>query len=482
MDTNNSRSLKYAAARARQLEGARARFHVDRGGTDTIGLGYTPIVWIAPGRWGVQRSMPADFASAGISLTPAQDKALEIIAIERSNPDGEDPAKLSRAREALESVTLTAEQQEKLFAVTYRRAEADARRFLGADVFGALDPKRQAELALAAYQSPRALRNAAPDLVRHIKSGDFDAAAGRLARMGEALDDPARYRGAAAIFRDPELKGGAMIARGDTLSGIAERTGHTIAEILTVNPQITDPNKIRAGDVLRLPARKQPSAGPEPEDHPTRTPARQNPETAGQASASAPATPLPSARPASEPQPSPVAKAALERMNALGASPAEFMSKPLSGITKPEITALIGHPDYWNSVGQRLRPAPRSMPDFAQGWFARAYDHPAGAAPRVPRTSSSARMADGHALSHGLAQVAGAIGQGIRETTARVDLTKPVKALQTALNGVAGNGFARPLKVDGVLGPKTNDRVRDVLTYQGTAPLLARLNALGAKS
>jgi len=41
---------------------------------------------------------------------------------------------------------------------------------------------------------------------------------------------------------------------------------------------------------------------------------------------------------------------------------------------------------------------------------------------------------------------------------------------------------ARALKVDGVLGPKTNDRVRDVLTYQGTAPLLARLNALGAKS
>ena len=90
-------------------------------------------------------------------------------------------------------------------------------------------------------------------------------------------------------------------------------------------------------------------------------------------------------------------------------------------------------------------------------------------------------MADGRALSQGLPQVAGAIGRGMRETTARVDLVKPVKALQTALNGVAGNGFARPLKVDGVLGPKTNDRVRDVLAYQGAAPLLARLNALGAK-
>lgn len=471
MDTNDSRSLEYAAARARQLEGARARFYVDSGGTDTIGLGYTPIVQIGQGRWETRDNLEADLAQAGISLTPAQNKALRDIAIERSNPNGGDPAKLSRAREALKSVTLTAAQQDRLFAVTYRRAEADARRFLGADVFGALDPRRRAELALAAYQSPRALRNAAPDLVRHIRSGDFDAAAGRLARMGEALGDPARYRGAAAIFRDPELKGGAMIARGDTLSGIAERTGHTIAEILAVNPRITDPDRIRAGDVLRLPARKLPSAEPDPEDHSTGTPARQNPEAAGRVPASAPAAP----------QPSPAARAALERLNALGASPAEIMSKPLSGITKPEIASLIGHPDYWNSVGYRLRPAPQSMPDFARDWFVRAYDHPAGAAPRVPGTSSPARMADGRALPQGLAQVAGAIGQGIRETAARVDLTKPVKALQTALNGVAGDGFAGPLKVDGILGPKTNDRLRDVLTYQGTAPLLGRLNALGAK-
>ncbi|MDE0540282.1 MAG: LysM peptidoglycan-binding domain-containing protein [Rhodospirillales bacterium] len=462
MDTNDSRSLKYAAARARQLEGARARFYVDRGGTDTIGLGYTPIVQTGRGRWQTRDNLEADLAQAGISLTPAQDKALKIIASERSNQDGADPAKLSRAREALKSITLTAEQQEKLFAVAYRRAESHARERLGADVFGALDPRRRAELALAAYQSPRALRDAAPDLARHIKSGDFHAAAGRLAKMGDALGDPARYRGAAAIFRDPELKGGAMIARGDTLSGIAQRTGHTVAEILTANPQITDPDRIRAGDVLRLPARKQPSAKPDPEDHSMRTP-------------------RPSARPAPEPQPSPAAKAALERMNALGASPAEIMSKPLSGITKPEITALIGHPDYWNSVRQRLRPAPQSMPDFAQGWFARAYDHPPGAAPWVPRASSPARMADGRALSQGLAQVAGVIGQGIRETAARVDLTQPVKALQTALNGIAGDGFAGPLKVDGVLGPKTNDRIRDVLTYQGTAPLLGRLNALGGK-
>ena len=44
MDTDTSQSLKYAAARARQLEGAQARFHVDRGGANTIGLGYTPLL------------------------------------------------------------------------------------------------------------------------------------------------------------------------------------------------------------------------------------------------------------------------------------------------------------------------------------------------------------------------------------------------------------------------------------------------------
>ena len=103
MDTNTTRSLKYAAARARQLEGARARFYVDRGGTDTIGLGYTPIVQTGRGRWETRDNLEADLAQAGISLTPAQDKALEVIAFERSNPDGQDPARLSRAREALKS-------------------------------------------------------------------------------------------------------------------------------------------------------------------------------------------------------------------------------------------------------------------------------------------------------------------------------------------------------------------------------------------
>lgn len=40
---------------------------------------------------------------------------------------------------------------------------------------------------------------------------------------------------------------------GDTLSKIAQRNGCSMDQLLTCNPQITDPNKINVGDVLTLP-------------------------------------------------------------------------------------------------------------------------------------------------------------------------------------------------------------------------------------
>lgn len=42
------------------------------------------------------------------------------------------------------------------------------------------------------------------------------------------------------------------IKYGDTLSGIASQTGKSIQELLKLNPSITDPNKIRAGNSLNL--------------------------------------------------------------------------------------------------------------------------------------------------------------------------------------------------------------------------------------
>ena len=43
------------------------------------------------------------------------------------------------------------------------------------------------------------------------------------------------------------------VKAGDTLSKIAARNGVTLADILKANPQISDPNRIKVGDVLNLP-------------------------------------------------------------------------------------------------------------------------------------------------------------------------------------------------------------------------------------
>ncbi|RYD06197.1 hypothetical protein N752_04730 [Desulforamulus aquiferis] len=43
------------------------------------------------------------------------------------------------------------------------------------------------------------------------------------------------------------------IARGDTLARLAQRFGTTVQAILAVNPQITDPDSLNVGDVIRIP-------------------------------------------------------------------------------------------------------------------------------------------------------------------------------------------------------------------------------------
>ncbi len=57
-----------------------------------------------------------------------------------------------------------------------------------------------------------------------------------------------------------------QIMPGDTLSGIAEKQGISIEDLMTVNPNITDPNKIYAGSVLNLPGqpKKEVMIGEEP--------------------------------------------------------------------------------------------------------------------------------------------------------------------------------------------------------------------------
>src|ERR1043165_3621623 len=44
-----------------------------------------------------------------------------------------------------------------------------------------------------------------------------------------------------------------IVKPGDTLSKIATRNGSTCAQVLKANPRVTDPNKIKVGDVINLP-------------------------------------------------------------------------------------------------------------------------------------------------------------------------------------------------------------------------------------
>jgi murein DD-endopeptidase MepM/ murein hydrolase activator NlpD len=44
-----------------------------------------------------------------------------------------------------------------------------------------------------------------------------------------------------------------VVKAGDTLSKIATRNGTTVAQLLQSNPQITDPNQIKVGDVINVP-------------------------------------------------------------------------------------------------------------------------------------------------------------------------------------------------------------------------------------
>ncbi len=53
-----------------------------------------------------------------------------------------------------------------------------------------------------------------------------------------------------------------LIRKGDSLSLIAKHHFLTVTAILAANPQITNPNKIRAGDIITLPCEVEPPLPP----------------------------------------------------------------------------------------------------------------------------------------------------------------------------------------------------------------------------
>jgi LysM repeat protein len=79
----------------------------------------------------------------------------------------------------------------------------------------------------------------------------------------------------------PNIQNSTTIRRGDTLSSIARQSGTTVGELMRLNPQIKDPNKIFAGDKINLPslpgrtATSSTDIEPKPSARPAVTPATQ---------------------------------------------------------------------------------------------------------------------------------------------------------------------------------------------------------------
>ena len=69
---------------------------------------------------------------------------------------------------------------------------------------------------------------------------------------------------------EPAIPNSTLIQRGDTLSAIARQNGVTVAELMRLNPQIKDPDKIFVGATLNLPPFTGNSAAATPEVEPKR--------------------------------------------------------------------------------------------------------------------------------------------------------------------------------------------------------------------
>lgn len=77
---------------------------------------------------------------------------------------------------------------------------------------------------------------------------------------------------ASTFIRQPPGTRVHVVQRGDTLNTIARQYNTTVAQILGINPQITNPNRISVGQRIWIPA-----AGPQPEPPILRPPAQRPP-------------------------------------------------------------------------------------------------------------------------------------------------------------------------------------------------------------
>jgi LysM repeat protein len=98
--------------------------------------------------------------------------------------------------------------------------------------------------------------------------------------LGDNGEQPSQAPGGAASSASPSPSGSVSaqpspasgrlparnyrVKRGDTLASIARRFGISQRRLLRANPKITDPDQIKVGDRIRIPARPAPTATPVP--------------------------------------------------------------------------------------------------------------------------------------------------------------------------------------------------------------------------
>lgn len=107
-----------------------------------------------------------------------------------------------------------------------------------------------------------------------------------------------------------------------------------------------------------------------------------------------------------------------------------------------------------------------------------ATDRPIDSAPvnPFPKSPTPARAVDGGSVTDGAYRV----GKALAGWEGDAGLIGPVSDLQSQLNvfpSASGYTAAKPLKIDGDFGLKTNHRLREVVRTRGTGPALAAVSA-----
>ena len=366
---------------------------------------------------------------------------------------------------------ITEEDGKELFHFTLPEHVGKVKRWLGEKMYDKLRPERRAALIDFAYYAPGHLRAISKELKAAIAADDIDRAAELLANIGTG--NKTREGANVRYFRDPDVSW-YHVKRGDTLEKIADELGVTVNKLMGLNPHLTDPDEINAGDVLRVPGNGAPQ-GQQPAT-PSGAPGQRSGLEEGKAAARAGS----GADLAASPE-------GLRFLAALepkaGEEVEEVLLKPVDQWTKGEMGALMDDPDYWRAAG----PRGRLLQDKARAW----HDHffgtgpapedetgrmlPARPAHPIPTAPAPVRAADGGELA---GSVFG-IGKQVLAAAAESGLSEAIRGLQSGLNGLSGVmrdsgavGMDRPaLAVDGVFGPKTRWRLRQTVARFGRAPV-----------